>query len=92
MREQVERRCDEHTEQFACCDVVVDFSAKFQEYGLIVHDGGASVILIAFCPWCGKRLPESQRERWFEELENRGIDPWADRIPDHYQDDRWLRR
>ncbi|WP_414642019.1 DUF6980 family protein [Actinocrinis sp.] len=58
---------------------------------MIVHDGGASVILIDFCPWCGERLPKSQRERWFEELESRGIDPWTDRIPDQYQDGRWLR-
>jgi len=31
-------------------------------YGLYVHDGenghGASVIQIAYCPWCGTRLPD----------------------------------
>jgi hypothetical protein len=26
-------------------------------YGLIVHDGGQSVIEIKFCPWCGSGLP-----------------------------------
>ncbi|WP_406708117.1 DUF6980 family protein [Streptomyces halobius] len=31
--------CDTHTDPFACPDALVGFSAKFQEYGLIVHDG-----------------------------------------------------
>jgi hypothetical protein len=26
-------------------------------YGLLIHDGGSSVISIAFCPWCGRALP-----------------------------------
>jgi hypothetical protein len=26
-------------------------------YGLLIHDGGSSRIDIAFCPWCGQRLP-----------------------------------
>lgn len=45
---------------------------------------------IDFCPWCGRRLPESQRDRWFDELESRGIDPWEGEVPPEYQDDRWL--
>ncbi|WP_439654229.1 DUF6980 family protein [Streptacidiphilus anmyonensis] len=47
-------RCDE-----ACPDALIRFSAKFWEHGLIVHDGGASSMVIDFCPWCGQRLPES---------------------------------
>ena len=90
MSDQVERRCDEHVDRFACPDNLVAFIPKFQEYGLIVHDGGTSMIGITFCPWCGQRLPESLRERWFEELEGRGIDPSTDHIPDDFQDDRWL--
>ncbi|WP_412762571.1 DUF6980 family protein [Priestia aryabhattai] len=27
-----------------------------QEYGLIIHDGGSSIIGISFCLWCGKKL------------------------------------
>ncbi|WP_406432826.1 DUF6980 family protein [Streptomyces sp. NBC_01589] len=45
---------------------------------------------IVFCPWCGQRLPDSQRDRWFEEVESRGIDPWEDEVPAEFQDDRWL--
>jgi hypothetical protein len=25
----------------------------------MVHDGGSSVVEIAFCPWCGSKLPAS---------------------------------
>jgi len=90
MRDQVESRCDEHLDRFECPDDLVAFIPKFQEYGLIVHDGGTSMIGITFCPWCGHHLPESLRERWLEELESRGIDPSADHIPDDFQDDRRL--
>ena len=30
----------------------------------------------SFRPWCGQRLPGSQRDRWFDELV-RGINPWT---------------
>ena len=62
MRTQVEQKCDVHPDPFNCPDNLVYYSARFNEYGLIVHDGGSSVIRIRFCPWCGARLPESTRE------------------------------
>jgi hypothetical protein len=33
---------------------------------------------------------EMKRDRWFDELERRGIDPWTDDVPDAFDDDRWL--
>jgi hypothetical protein len=91
MTRQVNLHCDSHPDRFDCPDALIGFTAQFQEYGLIIHDGGTSGIGIAFCPWCGQRLPASQRDRWFEELESRDIDPWNGDIPDEFQDDRWLR-
>jgi uncharacterized protein DUF6980 len=90
MARHVNWHCDQHDDLFDCPDAVVLFSARFQEYGLIIHNGGTSSFGIGFCPWCGQRLPTSQRDRWFEELERRGIDPWEDEIPSEFQDDRWL--
>lgn len=43
------------------------YNEVFDEFGLIVHDGGQSYVLIQHCPWCATRLPESQRDRWFDE-------------------------
>jgi len=91
MTRQADWHCAVHADVFACPDALVAFTAKFQEYGLIVHDGGTSSIGIRYCPWCGKRLPDSQRDRWFDELERRGVDPCNDDIPDEFQDGRWLR-
>jgi hypothetical protein len=64
---------------------------KFDEHGLIVHDGGSSMVTIDYCPWCGTRLPESKRDRWFDELERRGIDPLEGEIPDAFKTDEWWR-
>ncbi|WP_423212808.1 DUF6980 family protein [Mycobacterium talmoniae] len=45
------------------------FPRGFTEYGLLIHDGGASSLAIAYCPWCGTKLPASERGRWFSQLE-----------------------
>lgn len=90
MASQVNWHCDQHDDPFTCPDALIQFSARFRKYGLIVHDGGASSIVISFCPWCGKGLPRSQRDRWFDELERRGIDPWDGEVPSEFQDGSWL--
>lgn len=90
MTRQVDWQCDTHADRYGCADALISFTAKFQEYGLIIHDGGSSSILISYCPWCGAQLPASQRDRWFDEMERLGIDPWTGNIPAGYQDDRWL--
>jgi hypothetical protein len=89
MRQQAERVCDQHLDRFECADCVIDYSPTFREYGLIIHDGGTSSYRISFCPWCGVRLPESLRNRWFEEMERRGIDPWEDEVPEEFQSAAW---
>ncbi|MEV6103217.1 hypothetical protein AB0M28_00690 [Streptomyces sp. NPDC051940] len=91
MARRLEWSCTLHDDAFACPDALISFSSRYQEYGIIVHDGGTAVIGIGYCPWCGRRLPESQRDRWFDELEKRGIDPWEDDIPEEFQSDSWLR-
>lgn len=73
-------------------DAILAYSPKYDEYGLIVHDGGSSTVQIHFCPWCGTRLPESRRDQWFDALRQRGIDPLSGRIPPEFQSDAWYRR
>jgi len=100
MTREVNRQCDTHASRHACVDALISFTSKFQEYALIIHDGDPSIVddgstsggvVISYCPWCGARLPESQRDRWFQEMERRGIEPWTGDIPAEFQDDRWLR-
>jgi hypothetical protein len=93
MRRQVEHRCDEHFPQSTCPDVLVAYSAKFDEYGIVVHDGGSSSVRIAFCPWCGQSLPASRRGQWFEELKRLGFDnPLDQNIPEAYLSEAWYAR
>jgi hypothetical protein len=62
MRREVERSCEQHPDRFDCPDCLVHYWPELREYGLIVHDGGSSVIVIRFCPWCGAKLPDSLRK------------------------------
>lgn len=91
MRAQLEVTCDLHPDPFDCPDSVVSYVAMFDEYGLIVHDGGASYLHIAHCPWCGSRLPESRRDEFFAHMDALGIDPWLDDLPQRFQTDAWFR-
>lgn len=92
MRCQAELTCPHHSSAFECPDALILYSPKFNEYGLIVHDGGSSAVSISFCPWCGTKLPESLRERWFSELEALGFDdPGVQDIPERCNTDAWYR-
>lgn len=85
--------CPEHAnDPFACPDMVVAYSDTFDEYGLIVHDGGASYLTISFCPFCGAELPRSRRDDWFDRLEAMGIDdPSEADIPESFRSGAWRR-
>ena len=90
MSDAVNEVCEKHPDRFECPDCLIHYSPEFDEFGIIVHDGGASSILISFCPWCGTRLPESKRDLWFEELARLGFDdPFNQKIPERYQSDGW---
>lgn len=92
MSGQANMTCEKHPNPFECPDVLIRYSPKFDEYGLVIHDGGSSSIQIQFCPFCGHELPESKRDRWFDELEDLGFSaPLVDDIPEQYKSDAWYR-
>lgn len=92
MKDAVEFKCNIHADPYECPDNLVMYVEKFDEYGLIVHDGGTAKMAINFCPWCGTRLPESKRDRWFDELERLGYDnPSEQDIPENYRSGAWYR-
>lgn len=84
--------CSVHQDRFDCPDVLVQYLPKFDEYGIIVHDGGTSVSGIRFCPWCGTQLPQSKRDRWFDEMARRGIDEDSEDVPLEFRSDEWWQR
>jgi hypothetical protein len=61
MEEGLKFDCSRHADVFGRADSLVYYSARSGEYGLIVHDGGTSYIVISYCQWCGAKLPESKR-------------------------------
>jgi hypothetical protein len=52
---QLNHTCEQHADPFECPDVLVSLDEDGSA-GLIIHDGGSSVIGIGFCPWCGARI------------------------------------
>jgi hypothetical protein len=72
-------------------DNILSYNEVFDEFGFNVAEDNSSVIIIEYCPWCGKKLPASQRGKWFEELEFKGfITPlFNDHIPTEYKSKKW---
>lgn len=64
----------------------VCYDPRFDLYWL---PAGAAKQQLFFCPWCGERLPPSQRDQWFDELVALGIDPNVDPIPSEFQTGAW---
>lgn len=64
----------------------VRYDERFDEYW--IPAGGARQCLF-YCPWCGEKLPPSQRDRWFDELEASGLDALSDPIPEAYRSAAW---
>jgi hypothetical protein len=54
-------------------------------------DGGSSVPLARFCPWCGTKLPDSLRDRWFDRLDELGLEPEDEAVPKEMMSDQWWR-
>lgn len=70
-------------------DKIIWYLPNFDEYGIPIQDGGSSMVTIQCCPWCGRRLPESKRDAWFDAILGMGIDPGRDEIPEPYQTQAW---
>lgn len=89
---QVTTKCGEHPDPCDCPNILITYFPRFDEYSIAVRDGGTSAVAILYCPWCGVRLPESKRDRWFDELKKLGFDdPVTQEIPDEFLTDRWYK-
>lgn len=92
--------CCKKMSEFACqtkgnfnSDNIIYYSSQFDEYGIVIHDGGNSFIIFNYCPWCGKKLPASKRDLWFEEIEALGIEfPLISKVPNEFETDEWWKK
>lgn len=90
MKQNLEFNCNSHGNVYDCPDILISYSEKFDEYGIIIHDGGQASIEIFFCPWCGERLPPSKRDEWFDKLEELGYNnPFEEQIPEKFTTGKW---
>lgn len=56
MERQIDNwECGEHRTVYECPDAIIS-NLPNSGYGIIIHDGGHSLIHINYCPWCGKKL------------------------------------
>lgn len=76
-------------EALCSCDLPIQYTPYFREYGLDYQDGGSSQQLIHYCPWCGHQFPTSLRNVWFERLETLGLELGDSRIPAEMFTSQW---
>lgn len=55
MKSHVEYKCEIHESPFDCPDNLIYHSPN-DIFGLIIHDGSSSYVIIDYCPFCGKKL------------------------------------
>lgn len=60
MNEQLARTCEIH-DRYECPDRVIHRWADGR-IGIHVKDGGSSMIVMDFCPWCGRDIHVSDEE------------------------------
>ena len=90
MTTAVTYECPQCPSRWDCGDILITYVEPYDEYGLVIHDGGTSFVLVAHCPWCGTKLPESKRDAWFERLESMGFDdPFEQAIPAEFRTGEW---
>ena len=91
MTGNVENTCESHPNRFDCADMLVHYEDDVDAYGLIIHDGGGSVIGITFCPWCGAALRDLS-DQLLAELDALGFeDHDDDAVPEKYRSSAWWR-
>jgi hypothetical protein len=90
MGDALDHGCEMHADPFDCPDTVLVYNEPFGEYGLPIRDGGMSYLVISHCPWCGARLPDSARDRWFDAVEAAGLGDVDDgALPERFLSARW---
>jgi hypothetical protein len=81
--------CAAMTQHVLDDDIPLVYVGKFREYGIRILDGGTSYSLIDVCPWCGRKLPVSLRNAWFEQIEKLGVEPESAGVPESFASDQW---
>lgn len=84
--------CCNNMEMLISEDVVI-YNEVFDEYCFPLCEDRVSVVILEYCPWCGKKLPKSKREEWFVQLEALGYENplYCEDIPKAFKSGEWRR-
>ncbi len=73
----------------------VEYNPVFREYFIRLNNR-SNIITLAYCPWCGGKLPVSLRENYFDTLEKEyqietNLGEYKERsdIPPEFKNDKW---
>ncbi len=92
MKQEVEFVCPTCEDALQCPDKLLYNSSIFDEYGILIHDGSGTYEIIEYCSWCGKKLPGSKRDEWFDALEKMGYDdPLNQEISEEFKGTEWYK-
>lgn len=70
-----------------------NYLIKIFEDSLNTHAGVYQNIY--YCPWCGKKLPPSLSDQWYEEITKLGIkepDDTPELIPEEFKTEEWWKK
>lgn len=88
--------CDAMTKHVALEEQEIQYNPHFREYRVLdTWERSESIAMeqIAYCPWCGTKLPEILRDAWFDRLDELGIEePDDPAVPEEMFTDTWWRK
>jgi len=75
---------------------ILDYSQRYREYGINIPNS-TTTMAIDYCMFCGKKLPESLRIKWFNILEQEyGLERPAsgdrNKVPAEFLTNEWWKK
>lgn len=67
----------------------VAYDPVFDEYQLRSVVRPLARVALTFCPWCGRALPESKRDRWYDALDAAGTTPDDPDLDPRFRSSAW---
>ncbi|MFN8523152.1 MAG: hypothetical protein U0821_08605 [Chloroflexota bacterium] len=94
MPENPPHGCERMLQAISSEDDIIRYSDRYRRYGIVIHDGTESVLVIQYCPFCGSRLPEPLDDKWFDLFYamEEDLEPYDLNVPVEMRDGTWWRR
>ena len=85
------KHCCLDMDEYIKSEQCVRYSEIVDEYSIPCLADDTTGYLLKFCPWCGRKLPASKRDLWFDKLEQLGFDEplFNDSIPEEFKTSQW---